>query len=224
MRPMDDLQAQLYGVLAAQGIIWVLGHCPAMCGPLMIALRFHGVSGVLAYQAGKAVTYAILGAIAGSLGGVTIFVLRDYAPWLLGLTAVVMIGLGLHQLRGRGVGGVAAPAWLLRVVQRHSVSGRTSIFRVMIFGSVLALLPCAVVVWALGLAVASASPIHGAGLMVGLVLLNTPVLVAAHWFGAAAWMAGVRHHLRWLPPLGLIFAGAWLGWLAMTVGAPGCLS
>ena len=222
---MDALQAQLYAVLVTQGIVWVLGHCPAMCGPLVIALRFHGLGGVLAYQAGKAVTYAMLGAIAGGIGGVTIFILRDYAPWLLGLTAVLMIGLGAHSLLRRGVGGVAAPAWLARLVQiaqRHSVSGRTNILRVMMFGSVLALLPCAVVVWALGLAVASASPLHGAGLMVGLVFLNTPVLVAAHWFGAAAWMAGVRHRLRWLPSVSLIIAGAWLGWLALTVGAPGC--
>lgn len=219
---MDHLQAQLYGVLMVQGIFWVLGHCPAMCGPLVIALRFQGVGGVLAYQAGKAITYAIVGAIAGGVGGVTIFVLRDYAPWLLGATAAVMVGLGLRSLFGRGVEGVVAPAWLTRVVQRWSTSAHTSLLRVLVLGSLLALLPCAVVVWALGLAVASASPLHGALLMVGLVILNTPVLMAAHLFGAAGWLAGVRRQVRWLPAIGLIAAGAWLGWLALTVGAPGC--
>ena len=220
--PMDHLQAQLYGVLMVQGIFWVLGHCPAMCGPLVIALRFQGLGGVLAYQAGKAITYAIVGAIAGGVGGVTIFVLRDYAPWLLGATAAVMVCLGLRSLFGRGVEGVVAPAWLTRVVQRWSTSAHSSLLRVLVLGSVLALLPCAVVVWALGLAVASASPLHGALLMVGLVILNTPVLMAAHLFGAAGWLAGVRRQVRWLPAIGLIAAGAWLGWLALTVGAPGC--
>ena len=219
---MDHLQAQLYGVLMVQGIFWVLGHCPAMCGPLVIALRFQGLGGVLAYQAGKAITYAIVGAIAGGVGGVTIFVLRDYAPWLLGATAAVMVCLGLRSLFGRGVEGVVAPAWLTRVVQRWSTSAHSSLLRVLVLGSVLALLPCAVVVWALGLAVASASPLHGALLMVGLVILNTPVLMAAHLFGAAGWLAGVRRQVRWLPAIGLIAAGAWLGWLALTVGAPGC--
>ena len=97
---MDHLQAQLYGVLMVQGIFWVLGHCPAMCGPLVIALRFQGLGGVVAYQVGKAITYAIVGAIAGGVGGVTIFVLREYAPWLLGVTAAVMVGLGMRGLFG----------------------------------------------------------------------------------------------------------------------------
>ncbi len=219
---MDHLQAQLYGVLMVQGIFWVLGHCPAMCGPLVIALRFQGVGGLLAYQAGKAITYALVGAIAGGVGGVAIFVLRDYAPWLLGLTAALMVGLGLRSLFVRDVDGVRAPAWLTRVVQRWSTSAHSSYLRVLLLGSMLALLPCAVVVWALGLAVASASPLHGALLMVGLVVLNTPVLLAAHLLGAAGWLAGVRRHVRWLPACGLIVAGAWLGWLAVTVGAPGC--
>lgn len=219
---MDHLQAQLYGVLGAQGLLWVLGHCPAMCGPLVIALRFHGIRGVLAYQAGKALVYAALGAGAGVVGGVTILVLREYAPWLLGATALLMVGLGLHSFFGRGVTGAQVPGWLARAVQRWSSSPSTGVLRVMVLGALLAFLPCAVVVWALGLAVASASPLHGALLMVGLVLLNTPVLVAAHLLGAAAWLAGLRRRLRWLPALGLLAAGAWLGWLAFSLGAPGC--
>lgn len=219
---MDDLQAQLYGVLIIQGIVWVLGHCPAMCGPLVIALRFQGIGGLVAYQTGKAITYAIVGGIAGSVGGVVIFMLRDYAPWLLGLSAALMFCLGVRSLFWGGSDGVRAPAWLTGVVQRWSTSAHSSFWRVLLLGSVLALLPCAVVVWALGLAVASASPLHGALLMVGLVLLNTPVLLAAHLLGAAGWLAGVRRRMRWLPACGLILAGAWLGWLALTVGAPGC--
>ncbi len=242
---MDHLQAQLYGVLGAQGMVWVVGHCPAMCGPLVIALRFHGIGGVLAYQTGKALTYAMLGAIAGAVGGMTIFLLRDYAPWLLAATAAVMVMSGLRSLFSGGVHGVAAaqaPGWLARAVQRWSITASpspststststltstlplplTSVLRVMVLGALLAFLPCAVVMWALGLAVASASPLHGALLMVGLVLLNTPVLMAAHLLGAAAWLAGLRRRLRWLPALGLLVAGAWLGWLAFSVGAPGC--
>jgi sulfite exporter TauE/SafE len=221
---MDALQAQLYGVLATQGLIWVLGHCPAMCGPLVVALRFHGLSGVLAYQTGKAVTYALLGALAGGVGGVAILALRSYAPWVLGLTAALMIGLGLRSLFSRGVVGAQVPGWLARAVQRWSAgaAASTSHGQVFCLGIILSLLPCAVVIWALGLAVASASPLHGALLMVGLVLLNTPILIAAHVLGAAAWLAGVRRRLRWLPALGLLVAGTWLGWLAFSVGAPGC--
>jgi sulfite exporter TauE/SafE len=135
-----------------------------------------------------------------------------------------MIGLGLRSLFSRGVVGAQVPGWLARAVQRWSAgaAASTSHGQVFCLGIILALLPCAVVIWALGLAVASASPLHGALLMVGLVLLNTPILMAAHVLGAAAWLAGVRRRLRWLPALGLLVAGAWLGWLAFSVGAPGC--
>jgi uncharacterized protein len=218
---MDSLQAQLYGVLLVQGILWVLGHCPAMCGPLVIALRFQGVRGLLAYQAGKSLTYAVLGALAGGLGGLTTLALRSWAPALLGMCALGMVALGVAGLMRRGHGANAIPGWLGRAVQRLAAGGQRGAF---VLGLLLAGLPCAVVVWALGLAVASASPLHGAALMVVLVVLNTPVLVAPQMLGAGAWLAALRARLHWLPPCGLIAGGLWLGWQAWHVGAPGCVA
>lgn len=222
---MDHLQAQLYGVLLAQGLFWVLGHCPAMCGPLVVALRFQGVGGLLAYQTGKGVTYAIVGALAGGLGGMAIFALRTWAPLVLGACAVGMVAMGIAGLIGRGHAAGVLPPWLRHAVQRFTPGGTAGGLRsAFVLGLLLAGLPCAVVVWALGLAVASASPLHGAALMLLLLVLNTPVLLAAQLLGAGAWLAAVRARLQWLPPCGLIAGGAWLAWQAWHVGAPGCVA
>jgi hypothetical protein len=215
---MDLPLLSLYGVLATQGPIWVLGHCPGMCGPLVIGLRFSGVSAVLRYQAGKAVTYAVLGAAAGAAGGVAIGLLQRFGPALLATVAGLMVLAGLWRLRGGGAAEVAVPAWLGQAVRRFA-TGQGGPFAL---GAVLALLPCGVVLWALGLAVASAHPLHGALLMAGLTLFTTPVLVAAHLLGGGRWLATLRQRLRWLPGLTLAASGLWLGWLALHVGAPGC--
>ena len=196
-----------------------------MCGPLVIALRFRGVRGLLAYQAGKGVTYAVLGSLAGGLGGVATVALQAWAPLVLGLCALGMVAMGVAGLRRRGHDGSTLPRWLRSAVQQVNggvtAGGQRSAF---LLGILLAGLPCAVVVWALGLAVASAHPLHGAALMLLLVVLNTPVLLAAHWLGAGAWLAAVRSRLQWLPPCGLIVGGAWLAWQAWHVGAPGCVA
>jgi sulfite exporter TauE/SafE len=222
---MDQLQAQLYGVLLGQGLLWVLGHCPAMCGPLVVALRFQGLPGLLAYQAGKGVTYAIVGGLAGGLGGIAILALRAWAPLVLGACAVGMVAMGIAGVLGRGHAAGVLPAWLRHAVQRFTAGAQSGSRRsAFVLGLLLAGLPCAVVVWALGLAVASASPLHGAALMLLLVVLNTPVLLAAQLLGAGAWLAAVRLRLQWLPPCGLIAGGAWLAWQAWHVGAPGCVA
>lgn len=216
---MDAATAQLYGVLLVQGSLWVLGHCPGMCGPLVVGLRFPGALSLLAYQGGKAVTYALLGALAGWVGGWAVLGLRVWAPVLLLAVAVVMVVAGIRGLRGRGAGSIPVPAWLSGAIRRWS-AGRGGPF---LLGLVLAFLPCAVVVWTLGLSVASASPLHGALLAIGLVALNTPVLLAVHLLAAGAWMAALRARLRWLPPLGLILAGLWLAGSALLIGQPGCV-
>ena len=221
---MDVSIVGLYVTLFTQGIAWVLGHCPGMCGPLVVGLGFPGVRSLLFYQAGKACVYAVFGGLAGALGGFMVLGLRQWGPVVMLAVAGVMIGVGVWRLigpwcgYGSGVGPAMVPRWLSATVRQWS-SGQRGPF---VLGAVLAFIPCGVVVWALGLAIASADPRHGALLLVGLVLLNTPVLVAAHLLGRGPWLARIRQRLQWLPPVTLVVTGAWVAWLALAVGAPGC--
>ena len=216
---MDAATAGLYATLLTQGVAWVLGHCPGMCGPLVIGLGFSGVRSLLLYQAGKACTYALFGGIAGALGGIMVIGLRQWGPAvMLAVAAAMVVCGGWRLVRPAGFGPAAVPRWLSATVRQWS-AGRRGPF---VLGLVLAFIPCGVVVWALGLAVASADALHGALLLVCLVLLNTPVLVAAHLLGRGPWLWRLRQRLGWLPPVTLLLTGVWLAWLTLTVGAPRC--
>ena len=170
----------LAGVLAAHGSLWAIGHCAGMCGPLVVGLPLGrpgwvGAADLVAYQGGKAVTYALLGALAGSAGSAVEITLGQWAPWLLGALAIAMLVAG--TLRS------ASPFLPVVGLARRWTPGSPGPARAATLGLILALLPCGVVLWALGLAAVSASPLVGAGLMVLLCAITTPLLVAFHLLG-----------------------------------------
>lgn len=191
MNGAQDAYAQLLGV----GVVWMAFHCVGMCGPLVVGLRLGGVgggargawAGVLAYQAGKAITYAALGALAGAGGAVVRHVFKVSAPALGMAMALVMV---VAWWRGRTpVPSVLVPGSgrgmaqrLIRALSSASVSlaQGTGMLRAFKLGVVLGLLPCGVVAWALMLAAGTGTPLHGAAVMVLLAALTvTPLLVAA---------------------------------------------
>ncbi len=170
----------LAGLLAAHGSLWALGHCAGMCGPLVVGLPLGrpgwvGAGDLVAYQAGKAVTYALLGILAGSLGSAVEATLGRWAPWLLGALAIALLAVG--SLRA------ASPFLPVVALARRWTPGAPGPVRAATLGLVLALLPCGVVLWALGLAAVSGSPWVGAGLMALLCAITTPLLVALHLLG-----------------------------------------
>lgn len=196
----------LAGLLVVHGSLWTLGHCAGMCGPLVAGLPLGrpgqaGALDLVAYQGGKAVTYAVLGGIAGGLGGGVEAALGRWSPWILGGLALVMLVVG--TLRS------ASPFLPVIALARHLTPGQPGPRRAATLGLALALLPCGVVLWALGLAAVSASPVVGAGLMVLLCLITTPILVTLHLLGSPLqrrpWLA------RALPFIGAatLAAAAW---------------
>jgi sulfite exporter TauE/SafE len=88
------------------------------------------------------------------------------------------------------------------------------LLRAFVLGIGMAALPCGIVFWAVGLAVASADPWAGAALMASLVVLTTPALAGmafsplalvaapARWRAALAAWAG-----WWLAPVALALSG-----------------
>jgi len=44
------------------------GHCAAMCGPLLFALRFERAVDIVAYHGARLAIYAVFGAVAGAMG------------------------------------------------------------------------------------------------------------------------------------------------------------
>lgn len=182
---MDGGQAA-YAQLVGVGVVWMAFHCSGMCGPLVLGLRLggadagHAVTRVLIYQAGKAITYAWLGALAGALGlGVTRF-LKVSTPVLGLVMAGVMVMAWWRSRRGAGPalvqpGGRGAQRWFSGAVSRAlmALSAQPGPERALMLGLLMGLLPCMIVAWALTLAASTGSVLHGAGVMVLLAGMST---------------------------------------------------
>lgn len=194
-----DALAQLIGV----GVIWMSVHCAGMCGPIVVGLGVTGPARVLQYQAGRAVTYALLGAGAGLFGdGLTRVSSAAGAALaaLMGAAALARaLGVRVPARRAAVVRIGARPSWLEATLPRalRLVDGAPPFA----LGMALAFLPCMIALWALGLAALTASPAWGALVMVALVAMTTPWLLLA---GTLA-----RASARFSRAL-LGVAGAWL--------------
>jgi uncharacterized protein len=219
---------QLFGL----GLLWVTVHCAGMCGPIVGSLvatrRAEGTwlsrlgqraSSVLAYQGGRAVTYAIIGASAGAAGAAVEGLIGDLTRVAGLLVAVALIGLGLSRIgpiarrlrRARGAATTSTTGAFVGAALRRvrRLLPKQGVLQMAAVGAVLGLLPCMLMFWVLGLSASTASPLHGALIMVGLVVLTTPVLLLA---GTAPLICkpSFRRIGERLIPWAVIVSGLWL--------------
>ncbi len=240
---------QAIGLVVGLGLAWTSVHCAGMCGPLVVGLRIGrlGVEGdsaagaglrvagqLGAYQIGRAVVYALFGAGAGWVGGRLVSSLQQGSLWFgcflaaaFFIAALAKIGYPVALVRlfswlGRTSTGTPA-ASLLRILPA-GLSGHP-LLAAGALGVAMAFLPCGIVLWALGLAAASADPLQGAALMAVVVAMSTPALAAAAMLSSVPslplrWRGIVRAWSgRWLPPASLAFSGAWI--LIMAISRSG---
>ncbi|MBN8448482.1 MAG: sulfite exporter TauE/SafE family protein [Candidatus Accumulibacter sp.] len=171
-------------------LIGLLGgtHCVGMCGGIVGALSLGAPAGLglhLAYNAGRIVSYATAGAIAGALGEASM-ALSGQLPvrtifYLL--ANLMLIALGLYLM-----GMTRALAFSERLGQklwRHlqPLSRRylpaRSAAQAFPLGLLWGWLPCGLVYSALATALTSGSAWHGAGLMLAFGLGTLPNLLLA---------------------------------------------
>lgn len=215
--------------LAVIGFLWVTLHCVGMCGPIVAGLVTADVDSgenhraresafrVLAYQSGRALTYALLGAGAGAVGASINHIVRGVGEVAALGMGLVLVGAGLtHALGGlhttssaSQIGGFGLKLGrIARTIAR--LVPAPGLWRFALFGAVMGFLPCMLMFWVLGLAASTGSPLAGAGLLVGLVAMTTPVLLAA---GTTPALAGgwLRRHGTWVVAAALLISGLWLG-------------
>ncbi len=194
-----------YAQVLGLGVLWTSVHCIGMCGPLLAGFdiagvmrgrsRLQGVFGVLLYQAGRGLTYAWLGGLAGLLGAG----LTRITTLAFGVLALCMgLILSLSALRSlQPVSGSVTQLVTLRsarqpsnfgldLVERVLAHSRRSLLpllssrhplRELALGALMGLLPCMIPAWALSQAALTGSPFHGALVMLLLIVLTTPVLL-----------------------------------------------
>ena len=92
----------LYLVLLVTGFAVGFGHCIGMCGPIVVSLSLNlkGKNVLiphLFYNAGRVITYGILGGVAGTLGSLTILTssVLSFQKAVLILSGVLVLLMGL---------------------------------------------------------------------------------------------------------------------------------
>lgn len=236
MAEFTPYYAQLFGI----GLLWVTFHCAGMCGPIIASLTastgvhrtskpgvrlWRATKGVLAYQSGRAVVYAALGATAGLAGAGAQALIEDLAKSAGLVVAMVLLGAGVAKLVGLFEAGSDSAAasraarltgWLMRWIGRRLPPSPP--LRMAAFGLALGLLPCVLMFWVLGIAASTASAVHGAAIMVLLVAMTTPVLILA---ACGTSLPGLFAKLRANIVIGaaMMLSGSWL--LAVAAAANG---
>jgi sulfite exporter TauE/SafE len=191
-----------FGIGLSLGLVSGL-HCLQMCGP--IALAVGGGRPLVLYNAGRIVTYALLGAAAGSAGKALMF-LGGAATAIAG-AAMMVAGLLMLGTRSKDLITIRPGGRFSRVAGGLLRAGRNKF----LLGLALGFLPCGLVYAALLKAMHSAGPLAGGLTMLGFGL-GTSAALAAVGYGAAfcgRWM-------QRLAPISVLIGGAFLIWRGLT--------
>jgi sulfite exporter TauE/SafE len=177
------------------GLAGSVTHCTGMCGPFVIGQvmvdagriatgygewRRFGAALFVPYHAGRTVTYAVLGGVAGA--STFVFASTDF---FAGLSAVLLVcgaTLMLAQAIGLAARIPAPQENLVRRLAAPLIASRSHFAR-FVLGMVLGLLPCGLIYGALGVAAGTGSPVRGALAMAAFAAGTVPALVAVAWGG-----------------------------------------
>jgi hypothetical protein len=175
-------------------------HCIGMCGSFALACGGRA-SHTFAWHAGKILTYALLGALAGFAG--------DLVPGPTWVASVVSAALVIWFAAGLA-GLVPEPALripgLTQLATRAATRG--DLGSRFLFGMATGLLPCGLVYATLGIAVASGSALTGALAMTAFGLGTAPAL-AVFGLGVRR-IAGERPWTRKALAVLVLVAGLWV--------------
>jgi sulfite exporter TauE/SafE len=179
---MDLLAALTLGLIGSM-------HCIGMCGPLVLAVPSNAAGRWMfllergIYNIGKAVTYAVMGAVLGMMGKGLLMGLQQDLSVVLGCLMLITIGipLGLKNMLER----FSPLQHLYRFVKVRFSSlmgkrGKTTLF---LMGMMNGLLPCGLVYTALVGATVLADVRQSALFMIVFGLGTAPALIAVSFTG-----------------------------------------
>jgi uncharacterized protein len=200
-------------------------HCAQMCGPIVLSYSIGSrpsMAGHLLYNAGRILTYGLLGAIAGGAG---------FAVNLVGTERTAAISFGVLMVLAAMVMSGSVPRQVLVQVNRSGISSRYSrtVGRLLqapsarsklALGLALGLLPCGLIYAALLKAAATGSATAGAASMMSFGIGTSGTLLAIGLFSSR-----IRFRLgawsRQLAPLSVAAMGLVLVWRGWVSGAHG---
>ena len=165
-------------------------HCVGMCGPFVILAggsneasaryRFRNLTG---YHAGRGLTYALIGVIAGWAGswldvGGRLLGWQQTAAWLTGLAMILFGIIAILNLRSRGSVHFALPAFVTTTIRIFYQRTRvlSAGFRAVAIGGITGFLPCGWLYAFVILAMGTSHPLSGAIVMLAFWMGTIPAL------------------------------------------------
>jgi sulfite exporter TauE/SafE len=225
---MDGFLAAMFAAGLASGL-----HCVAMCGGIVAAFDLGRVIPIraktdwrlrIAFNLGRISTYAMAGAVAGTLGAAAYAsgalpaqqTLQIAASAMLILVGLYLAGAGRLLARFESLG---LPLWRrLQPIAARLLPARTP-GQSYVAGLVWGWLPCAMVYAALAAATFSGGAARGALAMAAFGLGTLPFLLAAGWLAARlrAWRVAVGGAILGFGSYGLAYGFNAAGGLGETI-------
>jgi len=201
-------------------------HCIGMCGPIAISLPSGQTPGVrhvmgrIFYNAGRIVTYALLGLGAGLLGQ-TVRVSGYQQTLSIVLGSLILLAVILPSRFGAFLTGARLHARLFEPFKRlwMKLFGQNSVKAMFAVGLLNGFLPCGLIYVALAGAVSTGGYLAGATYMAVFGLGTFPVMLAMSMVGRLVGY-GFRTRLRRLIPVGALLLGALFILRGMSLGIP----
>jgi len=204
-------------------------HCIGMCGGIIGALsfglpepirthRWRILPYISAYNLGRIISYAAIGALAGGLGaGLLTAISPQYGHQILvWLASIIMIGIGLY-LAGAFpwfvyIEKLGSPLWIRLEPLGKKLLPVKSPAHAFVFGMLWGWLPCGMVYTALVWAISSGDTLSGAALMFAFGAGTLPATMGAGIF--SGWLSKVARNkgLRLVAGIILIVMALWIVW------------
>ncbi len=201
-------------------------HCIGMCGPIALALPIgqwnirSKIAGVLLYNMGRVLTYALIGLLFGTIG-------RGFS--MVGLQQVLSVSLGvliitLLLLPGSVASKLEQAAQhipYLPMVKREitALFKQKTFISLGIIGMLNGLLPCGFVYMALAGAIATGSTLDGALFMVLFGLGTIPAMLTVA-LSSQLFSLNIRGKIKKAVPVFMFMVGAILIVRGMNLGIP----
>ena len=201
-------------------------HCAGMCGPIAIALPlnnrswFSRISGGLLYNAGRTITYAVLGAIFGLAGfGLALGGMQQWVSIVLGalmILSVIIPKLGAAGKKLTGIGDALTGKLKQPFVRLFRMRTYGSLF---IIGLLNGFLPCGLVYIALAGALVMSQIHQGALYMVFFGIGTIPMMLAISIAGNIL-SQKLRQRLNAVIPVFIILLGILFILRGLNLGIP----
>jgi len=201
-------------------------HCIGMCGPIVLALPV-GEHSLLqftfsrfVYHFGRVLTYAIMGIVAGILGGRLLLpVFQQNLSIVAG--AVIIVSVIARRFRGRVAVTIPAFGRLTQELQRiiADLLRERSLPSLFALGMANGLLPCGFVYVAMTTAAVTANPVGGSLFMVGFGLGTVPAMIGFSFFPRLA-SVQLRAKVNTILPAFTLLVGVLLILRGLNLGIP----